>query len=204
MHHYWSALIISQTRLWRSAASHIQHPQGTRSYSSFRQHGEITSLMHCVQKSVWFVKLGSPFSNFSSWLLLLGDKCVGIRSPLPQRAKDFKRRGLRLRPISPDITNEISCLGTCNVSLPPGVLIITHKKAPHQSNWILERKSKCQMLLILLRPSLSASRNTNRGVGECQPSFCEEPREGGRRLQSKKSLKGKRGYMSLPRGARTV
>lgn len=84
------------------------------------------------------------FSNFSSWLLLLGDKCAGIRSLLPQRAKDedFKGRGLRLGPILPDITDEVSRLGTWNVSLPSGVLIITHTKPPHQSNWILERKLK--------------------------------------------------------------
>lgn len=125
--------------------SHTQQTQGTRSYLQFRQHGETTNLMHSELKSAWFIKLGPPFfSNFSSWLLLLGDKCAGICSLLPQRAKDedFKGRGLRLGPISPDITDEVSCLGTWNVSLPSGVLIITHTKPPHQSNWILERKLK--------------------------------------------------------------
>lgn len=86
----------------------------------------------------------SPFPIFILWLLLLGDKYIGICTLLPQRKKegDLKRIGLRLRPISPDITNEHSSLGTCNVSLPSGILIITHTKPPHQSNWILERKLK--------------------------------------------------------------
>ena len=122
---------------------------GTRSCSGLRQPGGITNLMHSEQKKrlihqAWPSLQKPLFPNFFSWLLLSGDKCAGMRSPQPQREEDedFKGRGLRLRPISPDITNEISCLGTCNVSLPSGILIITHTRPPHQSNWILERKLK--------------------------------------------------------------
>lgn len=146
----------------------------------------------------------TPFPpNLFSWLLLLGDKCVGIRTLLPQREKDgdFKRRGLRLRPVPADITNQISCLGTCNVSLPSGILIITHTKPPHQSNWILGRKLNVSEAINSAVALFS--QNTNGGGGECQPSFldfCEEACEWGRRLQGKwKSLKGN----FLP-GARTM
>lgn len=91
---------------------------GTRSCSRFRRPGEITNLMHkkCLIHPVWLSVPKVPLSLFSpnlfSWLFLLGDKCVGMPAP---PAPERKRR-LRLRPISPDITNEVSCLETCNVS----------------------------------------------------------------------------------------
>lgn len=90
----------------------------------------------------WALDSSSLAPLFSSWPRLFCDKCVAICSLLPQRAKDFERRGLRSGLISPDITNEISRLGTCDVSLPSSVLIIAHTQPPHQSNGILERKSK--------------------------------------------------------------
>jgi len=88
----------------------------------------------------------SPPKNLSYSIYFLGFyvkvkhalECV-LSCPGEDKQGDFKRRRLRLRSIQPDITNELGCLGTCNVSMPSGVLI-THTKPLHQSNWILERK----------------------------------------------------------------
>lgn len=95
----------------------------------------------------------------------------GFSAPERKKEGDAKRRALRLRPILPDITNELSCLGTCNSSLPSGILIITHTKPPHQSNWILERKLKMSKAINSAAAALSASQNTNGRAREGQPSF---------------------------------
>lgn len=138
------------------------------------------------------------FHNFIPWLLLLVDKYNGIWIFLLQRGKK-KRRALRLRPILPDITNELSCLGTCNSSLPSGILIITHTKPPHQSNWILERKLKMSKAINSAAAALSASQNTNGRVREGQPSFFYV------RLQGKwKSFKDKCATTHCLREVRTM
>lgn len=122
---------------------------GTRSYSwvqtAWRNNQpDAQQTQKCLIHQAW-PSLPNPFSpisflGFYFWVINALE-CV-LFCPRDKKEWDFKRRGLRLRPISPDITNEISCLGTCNVSLPSGILIITHTKPPHQSNWILERKLK--------------------------------------------------------------
>lgn len=74
------------------------------------------------------------------------------------------------RPISTVDSNEVNCLGTCGVSLPFSILIITQTKPPYQSDWILERKLKMSKAIKTAAASLSASQNPNIEVRGVQPS----------------------------------
>lgn len=63
------------------------------------------------------------FNKVFTWLLLSGDKCVEfVLLGLRETQSDSKRGGLGSRSSSPDISNRISRLESCGVSLPPGAL----------------------------------------------------------------------------------